>query len=51
VLADPQTSGGLLIAVAPEGKKEVEALLRVFGIEAQSLGTLTEKREKVIYVE
>jgi len=51
ILADPQTSGGLLIAVAPEGRKEVETLLRVFGIDAQPLGMLTEKREKVIYVE
>jgi selenide,water dikinase len=51
ILADPQTSGGLLIAVAPEGKGEIETLLRVFGIEAKPLGTLTKKREKVIYVE
>jgi selenide, water dikinase len=51
ILSDPQTSGGLLIAVAPEGRKEVETLLRVFGIDAQPLGILTEKREKVIYVE
>jgi selenide,water dikinase len=28
ILADPQTSGGLLIAVAPEAVEEVEALLR-----------------------
>jgi selenide,water dikinase len=50
ILADPQTSGGLLIAVAPEGRKEVETLLRVFGMDAEPLGVLTEKREKVVYV-
>ncbi|MES2733428.1 MAG: selenide, water dikinase SelD [Bacteroidota bacterium] len=51
ILADPQTSGGLLIAVAPEGKAEIETLLRVCSIEAISLGRLTDKQEKVIYVE
>ena len=34
VLADPQTSGGLLIAVAPENRVEVESILKEFGMDA-----------------
>lgn len=32
ILADPQTSGGLLIAVAPDATAEVEALLQSLGL-------------------
>jgi selenide, water dikinase len=32
ILADPQTSGGLLIAVAPDATDEVEQLLRAHGL-------------------
>ena len=32
ILADPQTSGGLLIAVAPNATDEVEELLRSYGL-------------------
>jgi selenide,water dikinase len=34
VLADPQTSGGLLVAVAPEGQEAFEALLRQYDLAA-----------------
>ncbi len=37
LLADPQTSGGLLVAVAPEALAEVQALMR-----AEGLGEFTE---------
>ena len=50
ILADPQTSGGLLIAVSPEGRDEVETLLRQRGMPTYPLGTLTEKREKMIEI-
>ncbi|MBC7921260.1 MAG: selenide, water dikinase SelD [Ferruginibacter sp.] len=50
ILADPQTSGGLLIAVSPEGRDEVETLLRQRGMPAHPLGVLTEAGEKVIEV-
>lgn len=40
VLADPQTSGGLLVAVAPEGIAEFEALLQAQGLPVHSFGTL-----------
>jgi selenide,water dikinase len=35
ILADPQTSGGLLIAVAPDGIAEVQQLLRSHGLAAE----------------
>ena len=51
ILADPQTSGGLLIAVTPEGQRDVENILQTFGIDAEPIGYLTNAREKVVYVE
>lgn len=50
ILADPQTSGGLLIAVTPEAAGEVEALLKEAGIQAQPFGILEPKKEKAIQV-
>ncbi|AYQ32842.1 selenide, water dikinase SelD [Runella sp. SP2] len=50
ILADPQTSGGLLIAVEPDAQEEFEALMEERGFELQTLGKLVEKREKVVYV-
>jgi selenide,water dikinase len=40
ILADPQTSGGLLVAVAEEGIAEFEALLQELDIPAVSFGIL-----------
>lgn len=40
LLCDPQTSGGLLIAVEPEGQAELEALLNEAGLYARSIGEL-----------
>lgn len=40
LLADPQTSGGLLIAVAPEGVAAFEQLMQEQGYPAYALGTL-----------
>lgn len=50
ILADPQTSGGLLIAVTPEGQHDVENILRTFNIDAEPIGRLVDAREKVIFV-
>lgn len=41
LLCDPQTSGGLLIAVRPDQAAALEALLRDQGLPAQAIGTLT----------
>lgn len=50
ILADPQTSGGLLIAVEPAFQQEVEHLLTQNGIEAIAFGKLVEKRAFVVSV-
>lgn len=50
ILADPQTSGGLLIAVEPDTQEEFEALMEERGFELQTFGKLVKKREKVVYV-
>ena len=42
LLCDPQTSGGLLIAVEPQGQAELEALLDGAGLYAQPIGELLE---------
>lgn len=50
VLADPQTSGGLLLAVAPERKDDFELLANSKGLALQPFGTLVSKRSVVIEV-
>ncbi|HEV7348141.1 selenide, water dikinase SelD [Telluribacter sp.] len=51
ILADPQTSGGLLVAVAPDSTQEVEKVFAEFGIDARPIGQLVAPREKVVYVQ
>lgn len=53
VLPDPQTNGGLLIAVAAESLPEVQTILADHGLQAfsQPIGKMMEKGEKVIVVE
>jgi selenide,water dikinase len=54
LLADPQTSGGLLVAVTPEGAPEVEDLLRSHGLPPEScqpFGQLTPPQSVLITVE
>lgn len=41
ILADPQTSGGLLIAVSPEGENEVQDILQKNNIDTESFGEMT----------
>lgn len=52
LLCDPQTSGGLLVAVAPEGRDEVLAVFEKFDLQLQPLGLLKERSnsEKIIRV-
>ncbi len=53
LLPDPQTNGGLLIAVAPEAVAAVQSLLEEQGYAGfiQPIGTITEKGEKTILVQ
>jgi selenide,water dikinase len=50
ILCDPQTSGGLLIAVNPAYQNEIEALLKKHEMPHVAIGKLTEKQEKRIVV-
>lgn len=50
ILADPQTSGGLLIAVEPAYTEAFEQVALENGFALQSFGELVEKQEKVVYV-
>lgn len=50
ILFDPQTSGGLLMACAPEDADKLYALLKTNVPSAQRIGTVTGKREKSIYL-
>ncbi|MBI9053494.1 MAG: selenide, water dikinase SelD [Bacteroidales bacterium] len=50
VLCDPQTSGGLLIAVEKSAKDEVEKILKQHNLSTNSIGYLTEQNETLIKV-
>ena len=51
ILPDPQTNGGLLIAVAPEALQEVQSILKEAGIaNTDPIGLCTEPAEKRIQV-
>lgn len=44
LLCDPQTSGGLLLAVMPEAENEVKTTAAEFGIELTAIGELVPAR-------
>jgi len=50
ILCDPQTSGGLLLAVEAEALSEVQACLQEFHIEAIPFGELVKKEKQLITV-
>ena len=50
VLFDPQTSGGLLLAVAPEAAAVLEAELQAAGLPARIVGEILPKAEQEILV-
>ena len=52
ILSDPQTSGGLLVAVHPDCVEEVQALFQKYGLDnfCDPIGSIIEKDEKRIYV-
>lgn len=49
-LCDPQTSGGLLVAVEPSGKNDVESIFQEAGLELEPIGRFTAKGEKTVSV-
>ena len=52
LLPDPQTNGGLLIAVTPEAKEEVLAVLEKNGLSGFTtpIGQLKAKGEKAVFI-
>ncbi len=50
IFADPQTSGGLLVAVEPTGNAEFLRVARLEGLELQPIGSITNRHETVIDV-
>lgn len=50
ILCDPQTSGGLLIAVKREAAQRVESILKSKGLYAESIGELIEKSASLIQI-
>lgn len=50
IIYDAQTSGGLLVALSQEQATGYIAYLQENGIDARAIGRITEKREKVIYI-
>ena len=50
ILFDPQTSGGLLIAVKKEAAQKVESILRSKGLYAEPIGEIIERSELPIYI-
>jgi selenide, water dikinase len=50
ILADPQTSGGLLVAVDKVNQSEFESFLRKNGFDLSPFGRLTPKGSKVVQV-
>ena len=50
LLCDPQTSGGLLVAVAPEGEAEFLKAAAAQSLTLKPIGSLVPKRELAVYV-
>jgi selenide,water dikinase len=50
LLFDPQTSGGLLVAIAPEAADEALAALHRHGVNARAVGRVVAKRSPLIVV-
>jgi selenide, water dikinase len=50
LLFDPQTSGGLLVAIAPEFAAECIATLALHGVEGREVGRVLPRRSPLIFV-
>jgi len=51
ILCDPQTSGGLLIAVNPDSVDEVKNLFNTYGITPASIGEIIPRQQNTVIVE
>jgi selenide,water dikinase len=52
ILPDPQTNGGLLIAVAPDAINQVKDVFSIFGLNdfAEPIGIMTAQSEKIVTI-
>jgi selenide, water dikinase len=50
ILCDPQTSGGLLVAVKAEKAAEFADILRGYNFSTESFGVFVKKKEKLVYI-
>ncbi|MEK7253644.1 MAG: selenide, water dikinase SelD [Bacteroidota bacterium] len=50
ILCDPQTSGGLLVAVDPGGEAEFLETARREGFDLEPIGEIVERREKLVFL-
>jgi selenide,water dikinase len=50
ILADPQTSGGLLIAVAPEATEQIKQLLTANNLYAEIIGSIVAEADEAVCV-
>ncbi len=50
ILCDPQTSGGLLVALDPKGEKEFESICKNYGLELEKFGVLKYSGSKLVTV-
>jgi selenide,water dikinase len=50
ILADPQTSGGLLVAVASGHEEDFKTIAKANGFDLESFGALTSQKEHLIEV-
>ncbi|HFA51096.1 MAG TPA: selenide, water dikinase SelD [Bacteroidetes bacterium] len=51
ICCDPQTSGGLLVAVEPEGVAAFLEITKKEGLELECLGEMREQGERLVYLE
>ena len=51
LLCDPQTSGGLLISASPDSEEEIKGIGAKYGLELDSIGSLTSRKDQLVIVE
>jgi selenide,water dikinase len=51
IICDPQTSGGLLVAVAPGSVNEVKLILRDAKLESEPIGVMVDSSDYLVRVQ